>query len=601
MLRSGDEPAKMTSRMLWAWAAMAFSMLIKPQGALVGVILIAFAFVPVDPEVRRKRLIATAIGLVLSLVMAYLVALLFHPVGNPIAAFSWLLDRYRIGSAVYPYNSVNAFNLYAIKQSFWSPDTDAAAVLRRSARPDVAVGRRAGPRGGGADRRALSAREDGSGVRRGLDAAGVRVLHRSRRACTNAIASARFSSRFRCSHSAGAGFGRSAILTFTTLLNLVYSFAYQTVMETHPAGRRRNEHLGRGSHILAAINVALFFVARLRVSRRLGRRARYGRSRFRACSARRRARGSIRAKASSRCGRLDWLWAGLFTIGSFILCRLWLQYPDEKIFDEIYYARAGEEYLKHLEIFEFTHPPLTKLVVTLSMILHGGLATGDSGIGWRFLNVVVGALMVGVLYLFAKRLTGSSLFAAIASGMLLFDGFHYVQSRIATPEITVAFFSLTTVYAFYRVWTASASRRASVPTLSRPNITLYAIVPRDRSAVRGRDRVGARHVRPAYARLRTTAGGIDRRVSVRRSDFLSRGALVRRPPRGDDANGVVIRRRFAHRRRQHRVARRPGRSGLRTNPYDLQPASEATRTWSGQADDLYDPRRPRASLRPTAR
>ena len=121
------------------------------------------------------------------------------------------------------------------------------------------------------------------------------------------------------------------------------------------------------------------------------------------------------------------------------------QWPAEKIFDEIYYARAGEEYLRHVEIFEFTHPPLTKLIVTLSMMLFGGLhGLGDTGLGWRFLNVVVGALMVGrALRSSPNGMTGSTLFAAVAAGMLLFDGFHFVQSRIATPEITVAFFSLS--------------------------------------------------------------------------------------------------------------------------------------------------------------
>ena len=76
--------------------------------------------------------------------------------------------------------------------------------------------------------------------------------------------------------------------------------------------------------------------------------------------------------------RRDWLFAGLFTLGSFVLCVLWLQFPAEKIFDEIYYARAGEEYLHRYDVnglwsFEFTHPPLTKLIITLSMMLFGGL------------------------------------------------------------------------------------------------------------------------------------------------------------------------------------------------------------------------------------
>ncbi|HEY0798363.1 MAG TPA: phospholipid carrier-dependent glycosyltransferase, partial [Candidatus Baltobacteraceae bacterium] len=85
--------------------------------------------------------------------------------------------------------------------------------------------------------------------------------------------------------------------------------------------------------------------------------------------------------------------------------------------------------------------------------------------GWRFLNLVVGALMVGVIYLFGKRLLGSTLFASIAAGLMLFDGFHFTQSRIATPEITVAFLTLTTLYAFYRFWLASRVRIA--PLVSR--------------------------------------------------------------------------------------------------------------------------------------
>ena len=60
--------------------------------------------------------------------------------------------------------------------------------------------------------------------------------------------------------------------------------------------------------------------------------------------------------------------------------------------------------------------------------------------------------------------------------MLLFDGFHFVQSRIATPEITVAFFSLATLYAFYRVWTASAARRARVRTCTRRTAIVFGSI-----------------------------------------------------------------------------------------------------------------------------
>lgn len=165
--------------------------------------------------------------------------------------------------------------------------------------------------------------------------------------------------------------------------------------------------------------------------------------------------------------RADWLIASALTIASFVVLAAWVQWPAEKYFDEIYYARAGEEYLRHVDAsgwgpFEFTHPPLTKLLITLSMLAFGGLhGLGDTAVGWRFWNVVAGALTVGLLYAFAKRLTGSTLFASLGALMLACDGFHFVQSRIATPEITVALLSLLTLYAFYRLWIATQVARGA--------------------------------------------------------------------------------------------------------------------------------------------
>ena len=48
--------------------------------------------------------------------------------------------------------------------------------------------------------------------------------------------------------------------------------------------------------------------------------------------------------------------------------------------------------------------------------------------------------------------------------MLTFDGFRFVQSRIATPEIWVATFGLGVLYTFYRLWTATQIRiRLRIP------------------------------------------------------------------------------------------------------------------------------------------
>ncbi len=150
----------------------------------------------------------------------------------------------------------------------------------------------------------------------------------------------------------------------------------------------------------------------------------------------------------------DALLAAALGLVSFVMLYVRYWFPPEKIFDEVYFARAAEEYLQRRYIYESTHPPLTKLLVTLSTILFGGLAHGDTSYGWRFLNVVAGAVAVVLLFLLAKRILRSSTFAVYASLLFMADGMHYVQSRIATPEGFVVCFSLATLYAFCRYWDA---------------------------------------------------------------------------------------------------------------------------------------------------
>ena len=161
--------------------------------------------------------------------------------------------------------------------------------------------------------------------------------------------------------------------------------------------------------------------------------------------------------------RKDTLAALGWSLLSFALCAIRYWYPPQRYFDEIYYPRSAVEYLTWSPQYEWTHPPLTKLLIALSMLLFGGVHSGDTGYGWRFLNLVVGAALVFLVYAFARRITGSSLFASIAAALLVFDGFHFTQSRIATPEITVAFFALLILYAFYRYW-ERISERPESPT-----------------------------------------------------------------------------------------------------------------------------------------
>jgi Gpi18-like mannosyltransferase/predicted membrane-bound dolichyl-phosphate-mannose-protein mannosyltransferase len=475
LLRASDDPAKAGSRIVWAWVALGSSVLMKPQGSLIAFLFVAFAFATGDALVRRRRLAATGIGIAIALFAGYLVSALFHGSLNPAGDFAWLFERYRFGSTVYPYNTVNAFNLYAVKQPFWQNDLAPLPLFGFSAGPMLVWGICLTLAATGLIVARYVQRRDDQGLLEG--------------AMLIAFAFFTLSTRMHERYIFGAyllafpliAFGRrytwaAVALSITTFANLAYSFAYQNVMETHPPGVDATNLWPMGSHLLAVVNVIVFFAMGYVY---LGGSPQVIENAERDAAA---LATQVWDRFDPREGlatmtRVDWLYAGLLTLASFVVCLIWIQWPGEKIFDEIYYARAGEEYLKHLEIFEFTHPPLTKLLVTASMMLFGGLhGLGDTALGWRFLNVVVGALMVGVIYLFAKRLTRSTFFSAAAAVMLLCDGFHFVQSRIATPEITVAFFSLTTLYAFYRVWTASAARRAAVLDTSRGALATAAAI-----------------------------------------------------------------------------------------------------------------------------
>ena len=473
VLRAGDAPDRAVARLVLAWLALAFSILIKPPAAVLVPLLLAYPFATADTAVRARRLAGTAAGIGAALALALVVGLVFHPRAD---VFGWLFGRYAFGSNVYPYNSANAFNLYALRQPFWQPDNAPLSVFGLPAGSLAEWGV------------ALVLAAVALVVGRYLQRRDDRALLEAAMLC--ALAFFVLATRMHERYVYGAflfampllAFGSAArwpafALTVTTYLNLAYSLAYQSAMEAKTGGLNTFDLWPAISHPAALANVALFFW--------LGYRYLGSGERAEAAAApkpaSRSALAALAAKARDwfdpREGlagmtRRDWLLAGSFTLASFVLCVAWVQFPAAKIFDEVYYARAGEEYLRRADIsglwsWEFTHPPLSKLIITGSMLLFGGLhGLGDTALGWRFGNVVMGALTVGLIYVFAKRLTASALFAALAAGMLTLDGFHYVESRIATPEITVAFFSLLTLYAFYRLWVATQIVRR-VPLRSR--------------------------------------------------------------------------------------------------------------------------------------
>ena len=458
-----------TAWIVVGWLSFAYSLLIKPQAAVLLPLLLAFAFA--DPKRRRTRIVASAIGIGAALLLTLLLTEPFHP-GNPIAALSWLLERYAYGSNVYPYNSVNAFNLWALRGTLWVPDSQPIFVLPQYlwgivllvAALALVVWRYL-------QDRTSQAFLEGCAI--AAIAFFVLATRMHERYLFNGllftIACVPFARRY---------LWGTLTLSVVLLANLIYSLQYLNVVTNNVAGANAQNLWGLWTTAFSLLAVGTFFV--------LGYQYRGATESAAPAPSEPRAAANSASEAGARHwfdpregltamrAPLDYAIMGALGVANFILSFIGYWWPPGKVFDEIYFARAGEEYLQNLRIYENTHPPLSKLLIMFSIVLFGGmpkghgaggwtllnavighLANGDNSYGWRFLDVVFGALVVMLLYVFAKRITGSTLFATITALLLTFDGMHFVQSRIGTPEGFVVFFATLAVYAFYRFWISS--------------------------------------------------------------------------------------------------------------------------------------------------
>jgi dolichyl-phosphate-mannose-protein mannosyltransferase len=121
--------------------------------------------------------------------------------------------------------------------------------------------------------------------------------------------------------------------------------------------------------------------------------------------------------------------------------------PSEMIFDEVYYAKDSCFYvLNDPEVCQVdgtqaeVHPPVGKWLIGM-----GIKAFGFDSFGWRIAPAIGGVLTVLVMYLLARRLFGSWLWATIAAGLLAFDPLHFVQSRTSMLDIFLPMFGLAAI------------------------------------------------------------------------------------------------------------------------------------------------------------
>ncbi len=112
-------------------------------------------------------------------------------------------------------------------------------------------------------------------------------------------------------------------------------------------------------------------------------------------------------------------------------------YMGGTYFDEIYYVRSAEQYLNLQVPYEWTHPPLGKLIIA-----YGISVFGFNPFGWRIMGVIFATLMIPLIYGLGKKLHGTWIGGFASAFLLAFDCMHFTMARISTVDTYVVFFSL---------------------------------------------------------------------------------------------------------------------------------------------------------------
>ncbi|SET00752.1 phospholipid carrier-dependent glycosyltransferase [[Clostridium] polysaccharolyticum] len=125
-------------------------------------------------------------------------------------------------------------------------------------------------------------------------------------------------------------------------------------------------------------------------------------------------------------------------------------FRDSTYFDEIYHARTAYEFIHGLPTYEYTHPPLGKVIMSIGIRLFG-----MNPFGWRIMGILFGIGMVPVFYAFSRRMFKETWIASVSTILFAFDFMHFSQTRIATIDVFVTFFIIASYYFMYRYYKTS--------------------------------------------------------------------------------------------------------------------------------------------------
>ncbi|MBH8574987.1 phospholipid carrier-dependent glycosyltransferase [Nostocaceae cyanobacterium CENA369] len=149
-----------------------------------------------------------------------------------------------------------------------------------------------------------------------------------------------------------------------------------------------------------------------------------------------------------------WFQIGLAGIFLFSLAlRFWgLGRFNTLVFDEVYYAKFGNDYLTHVPFFD-GHPPLGKYMIAVGIWLGSHVPFGQDTVNgltgsllspwsYRWINAFSGSFIPLIIAGIAYQLSYRRSFALLAGFFTACDGIFIVESRYALINIYIVLFGL---------------------------------------------------------------------------------------------------------------------------------------------------------------
>lgn len=135
-----------------------------------------------------------------------------------------------------------------------------------------------------------------------------------------------------------------------------------------------------------------------------------------------------------------------------------LTFPETFYFDEVYHAFTAKEFVEGNPAaweywatppegfaFEWTHPPLAKLIMAAGITLFG-----QNPFSWRIFGVLAGVGIVFLVYQLGRALFKKEAPSLVAAFLVATDGLFFTMSRVGMNDIYLVFFALLTLLSFLK-------------------------------------------------------------------------------------------------------------------------------------------------------